>query len=76
MNSPLPITPHDEYCLESYEARFGPMTSEQAFQDALHYDGVLQSLMPGDPARTRYTQERNAALSYAALLEKRELVAA
>lgn len=75
MSTPLPLTSMDEYALESYEARFGVMTSDAAFQEALYYDGVLKDLVPGDSARTRFTQERNASLAYSALLEKRELQA-
>lgn len=73
MAQPLPFTEKDQFSLESYTARFGPTISSDAFEEALWYDDRLKVLPAGDPARAHFTQNRDALLAYAAVLEKREL---
>lgn len=75
MTQPLPLTERDAFALESYLSRWGQMTSEEAFTEALWYDEQYRNLQPTDPARLHFARQRNSLTDYAAVLEKKELSA-
>jgi len=75
MTQPLPFTERDAFELKSRLASWGQMTSEEAFTEALWYDKQYSNLQPTDPARMYFARLRNSLVDYAAVLEKKELLA-
>jgi hypothetical protein len=66
------ITTLEQFRLRRLERQYGSYTSTSALQEALYYDGVMQSLRPGDAAWVMYKTHAENFLALAELLEKQE----
>lgn len=67
------LTEKEKTMLEAYRRGLGVMTAAAAMVESLWNDDMANKMPVQDPASTRYKNESNHYLNYAALLEKMEL---
>lgn len=59
--------------INQFERLFGKMTSDEALQQAVFADDIIQQMSNHDSAKLRFIKERDSFLEFAELLENQEL---
>jgi len=67
------MTKLEELKLRMFQNKYGVMTSNEALECAMLDDGIARDLATHDPAKARFWHSAHDMLSYAELLEKKEV---